>query len=911
MIALLSLLIFILAGVIWSSAAGLATNTVQPAEDGQALSVDQVVITDSTSGTDHASNTGQPPNRNQPTDTASQSPESDTSPSSGTAIPGHPGLSMEASFGYDGVITYLRKLPLRVTLYNDSPNSVDFAGVLAMNVFRNERQYDRYELPVTVAAGAVVEAEMLVELTMRQARYEVELLVNDKPIATHPLPHKRLLNPATLLIGTLGGQSLTHFHITSGRDPLKRGELWQTIPLTEKTFPRDEASLRTFAVLAMDGFDARTLDLRQQKALDTWLKNGGIVIVGGAAQAGSGYPYFEKYTGITAGAPFLGEDVTPAILSWLKSAEKPHGEEMMLVKIWDGKNTVVGAEATLAGERAEIPLIDVCTVRQGYVMTIAFSLSDKPLTTWQGNMVLWQRIMLAAVGGHYRQVMDAQANYYGRGYEYINESILSGIEVRNDSSFAAPLVLLIAFVLLVGLGSYMVLKKKDKREWMWVSIPLFSILFAVGFLLISNGSVLKQPVLVVSDYISQSAEGVVTEKASVSVAVDERRPVFISVEEGEITHGADGSFYYGEMNVSTPPAELRYTHWLGSPSGMIFPGVQPWRAQSLLVKGTNPPQLNVNGSCWFEEDGLHIRLKNEGTLTLSKGHVITSYGYCSAEELLPGQSADYLIKNADAATRRKVQSFNGNGNCPILDGVLFTKEQQVYNEIYSLISAIAYPELWTDSDKPVSITQKEYGERVMLHGMYDQMYGIWESSLSVVFHYVTFNDSICQIPFRLDGQTVRRTAQANILDVELAYQPVSPNGYVKYAKGTVPVYTAALDSENIPRQDTQITERYRYFRLTDKPAFCFILPPEARGMDVSGAELAPRYIYGDYAMYVFNHKTREWDELNRKADMKKQLDLKTHLSEEGELFVLFEPALTTDTYADMETPYLTMEGGIR
>ncbi len=43
--------------------------------------------------------------------------------------------------------------------------------------------------------------------------------------------------------------------------------------------------------------------------------------------------------------------------------------------------------------------VDVCPVDGGYVMTAAFSLSDRPLNTWQGNMVLWQRVMLAAIGG--------------------------------------------------------------------------------------------------------------------------------------------------------------------------------------------------------------------------------------------------------------------------------------------------------------------------------------------------------------------------------------------------------------------------------------------------------------------------------------------------------------------------------
>ena len=54
-------------------------------------------------------------------------------------------------------------------------------------------------------------------------------------------------------------------------------------------------------MLAVDGFDMGALTQRQQEALDGWLKDGGVAIVGGGAKAAENFGFFEKYTGISAG----------------------------------------------------------------------------------------------------------------------------------------------------------------------------------------------------------------------------------------------------------------------------------------------------------------------------------------------------------------------------------------------------------------------------------------------------------------------------------------------------------------------------------------------------------------------------------------------------------------------------------
>ncbi len=817
----------------------------------------------------------------------------------------YPGLSMEAMLGYDGMITFLRYIPLKVTLKNEG---ADFSGMLSMKVNRNDVQFDLYEIPVSVASGAVVEADTLVQLSTKQQEYVVELTVDKAVVASYRITPTRIINPEALLVALLSNtpQSLSHLQIYDAKDQLRRGELWQTVPLTAATFPTDASMMESFSFLAVDGVDVSTLSQAQQTVLNNWLQKGGIVILGGAAQASAGYPYFQKWTGISAGELSQSADVTPALLSYVKAAEKPFGEQMVLCEMQGAGNVAV---------KAEQPILDITPVGNGYVMTAAFSLSDRPLNNWQSRNVLWQRLMLTAMASGYQQKVDAQRNLYGRETEYLYQSVMGHIEIPNDSSFLFPLLLLLLFVVLVGFGSYWYLKKKDKREWMWITIPAFSVLFAIAFLILSQATTLKQPVLAISDYFRQDEEGVVTEKAHMVAAVPDAAPMTMAVSDGKfIVADNSNSYYVDETNVPKEPNELRFTYWMGDEPSMTFPAVSPWEGMGIVVQGTHPPQLQIESSCWFENDGLHIQLANKGVYPLKAGHVITSVGYCSVPALLPGQSVDCLLKKLDETDKTKVNVANANGNIPIVDGVMLSKAQQSSSDLYSIFNALTYPEAWANNAHSFPITSKIYQEREMLNGLYDRLYGYWNAGGNGIgneFHYVVFDDSLCTIPVSLNGKAATKSAQSNIVDVVLKYKPISDSGFVKYGKGTIPVYTAQRDESNVLAKESPITERYRSFRLADKPMFCYVLPKEIRAMSISDIEILPEYVYTDYGMKLYNVQTGQWEDIDLKRSFKDQFQLSKHMSETGEIYVQFTLGLIGDAYADMGIPHLILEGAVQ
>ena len=194
-------------------------------------------------------------------------------------------LSLKAQIGYDGLITYLRTMPLTVLVENQGR---DFSGAIAVNLHVSNRYYDRYEFPISVASGAAKQVVLPLVLTMRQESYTVEL-VDEAGVVVMSTETRssQVVDTSVMFVGVLseGDSRLSYMNISNRATPGLGYEAWQTVALNAQTFPENGELLSAFQILVFDGVDARTLTDGQQAALRAWLEDGGIVIVGGGAQA--------------------------------------------------------------------------------------------------------------------------------------------------------------------------------------------------------------------------------------------------------------------------------------------------------------------------------------------------------------------------------------------------------------------------------------------------------------------------------------------------------------------------------------------------------------------------------------------------------------------------------------------------
>ena len=806
-------------------------------------------------------------------------------------------VSMEAAIGYDGVATYVRKLPLTVTITNQGP---DLQGTLAVNLVRSDTAYDRYEMPVTVASGATIQVSMPLVLTRKQKNYAVQLLQGDTVMAEASFAPRNMLNPFGLIVGAItpNPSDLQSMAITQGNDALSRQEYWNVVPLSLDQFPEDGESLRFFDILAIDGVDLTTLSEKQQAAFDQWLKDGGIVIVGGGASGAENLRFFQPYTGISAGAVTKETDISGRLMAQLGISGEGLGENVILTE--------------LVGTSDE--LLNASRVGDGYVITAAFSLTENPLGRWLGSKAIWQRVLLAYAQNAYRNLVNLRMHgNYDTQQVYISQSLNGSIGVPGGEGVFWPLVLLAVFLLLAGVGGYWILKKLDKRDWLWLAVPVLAVATSLAMWGLSGVLSIRQPVAVRYSVVTVDKDGTTDGYTAISVTKAEREPVTVSLTGGGIDMASTASYSYSQDNSGEQREgnQLRYVYRFGETDSITMQQEKAWQMNSLLAR--NVPMADVSGitgRCDWEGDQLVFTVLNGSGVALQEGAILSGYGFVSVPALLPGETARCVLRPmTDDEKARQSGSYQQPK-----DGVMLPesmrRDYSGYDLCYELSSAFLsakQKEKQGDSD---ALSHWSLCFELMTRGE--------NTDLNQTIQYVAFCDQLDQLTILLDGKPVQRQAQMSCIKTNLHYNPIADDGTARFLSGSFPLSSASQTGNEKPVVGEPLNQsNYQSFYLATSPMFAFDISTLPPNLNITALRVYPAYSYFSYEISFYNGQTGQWDVINRyrmdggsnpgQWEMNTLPKLEPYM-QDGYLYVRFDKYGNANDYSEISNPRLDMEG---
>lgn len=823
------------------------------------------------------------------------------------------GVTVSADFGYDGAVTYLSAMPLRVTLKNDG---ADTELTVAIDVDRSSSEYDTYEYPLSLASGAEKQLVIPIMLNYKQKTYTVRVTGKEGLIASVPITPKKVIAPTTLLVGVLSDspQTLSYLNIGTANDQLMRGEVWQTITLTQDTFPDSYELMRAFSFLAVDGVDISQFSDAQRQALQTWLKNGGVAIVGGGTRAVSAYRGFAGMTGITTGAPYSAQGAAQALVDALSDTQFPLTESAASAQ---GTALLSPINGDLAQQIAALDgktLIARSQVGSGLVYTTAFSLSEKPLSGWKGMSCFWQRVLLSTGASAYQSLVDSSSNYYRSSRDYYTDtSMLTTLGIANDESMIYPMLAIAVFLLLAGAGSYLLLKRLDKREWMWLTVPVLSACCVGVLSLMGSRMQLNKPAATAYSIYNISSDGRTSSATMAGVAIAQKENMTVSTRENALVEPSNTyySYYEEDDDTKTYMHSLRYLYTLGEKRAVTFPAAGAWEVQLLYIQPEENPQLNVSASIWWEDDGLHGEIVNNSDYTLDAGYVLTMYGYCTTPRILPGQTAKIAI--VENPSRKEGGAYDGE----MINEKLSSNMSYIDNIIYAALHPFDPQATYDNSNHYQTMTTDEINQLNLRSTLISAVRSNWYSRYQdyndkSLFRYITFNDTLGDVQLTVNGTDVERTAHCAIIDVQIKYIAVSETGHVKVPAGITPYELGALDSQQRPY--SLGVRSSSYFMLRDEPVLCFSLG-QVDGVDVSRLTLTSLTLDGQtygsgVVVRIYDQQAQAWDTVNS-AGMPMTLsedNLGRYMDAQGNVFVRASQQGGRD--GELDTPSLAFEGKV-
>ena len=830
----------------------------------------------------------------------------------------NPDLSIEAALGYGGIVTYTKPVPVEVTLKNSGG---DLDGSVCVNLYRTSSSYDRVEYPLYLPEGSEKRIRFYVMLMMKQDVFTVEYRSGDRTVASVNASPSKAVSPDNCLIGVLSPDpgALSYLNIDAKNDQLLRGEYFQTVPLDTGSFPDTAAALDAFGILAVDGVDLTTLGDAQKAAFGAWLKSGGVVIVGGGAQAATDYPFFEPYTGVSAGELYQAEDITPQLLSSLGETGAALGQGTLLDRLFPGANAVA--------KTADASLVDLFDADSGAIFLAAFELGARPLTDWAGIGTLWQKIMLKNAPHAYTGLFSGSGSKYDNDYRV--SQVLGELPIKNASAPRALIIWLLGgFVAVSGILMYLLLKKLDRRELMWLTMPVCALV--ASFLIFWTGATgdATKPIATSYTWAVVDKEGQSSMTTGVGAATPSREAMRLSVGNGMTLEPSDQNAfednYYDRDTFLKTPSQLRYVRTLGAENSVTLPAQAAWTMNALTATDDRTLEGNVPAAIWMEDDGLHGRVKNGTPYLLTDCAVISSAGYADVGDLAPGQEAEFALlkltdqeadqlktvksgEDYDFAPEGRIIGASPDGTSGYVEvNVIFNAAIMKENRIQDTVQrSAAYDEM---SD----LARAERPARKDLVGMSMEKWayggGWWGGSSDSFFRFYGFSDRLGAVQVTMDGAPVSRTAHIAVVDSEIDYQPVGPTGLAFYPMGQIPARVAAVENDALTLGEEAGNDRS--FRVSANPIFGFVIP-DADKLENPALALQSRYYDQSPVIQLFNAQTGGWDEMNTSFFSLKGDKLSPYLGADGALYVRYSPGPKSDGYQEIATPVISVSGRVK
>jgi hypothetical protein len=534
-------------------------------------------------------------------------------------------VQIAVSTGIGGEYKSSEWVPIEVTVTN---NKEDIEGNLVLELNANQEFTGTYYQPIAVAKGATKKVTLVVPGHGLSSNHYVKLMQNNKEIAKQKIGGRNL-GGDTLLVGVLASDPDTaNFLATlpkeSYRTPVR------VMPLKGEDIPAFVTPLKSLDILVINNFSTDQLSEEQIEAIKDWTREGGMLILAGGA-------HFDKVKGAFS-------SILPVQVEGIEQIEKFNELEVAVNQSIDTELGLTISRATqLKGKTLyqvdKIPLFVVGDAGVGKVLYCAYDLVEEPLASWKGNGELWAGLLLKTKGVTFIDARMGMDEWWP-----LNNAVdrIPSLQLPDITTLA---IFFAMYVLLIGPVLYFILKRKEKREWIWFTVPLLACTVAVGIYM--YGSMERSLNVLVHNvgYVDINNEGYADVKVTSAIFVPRGGDYTMRFKDN--TTVLPFNQHYSPYNQQTSETWFSITP---DQSEVQFRGVEFWSMRKAAIRQSLEDAGQFTSNLTYQGGKLVGTVTNDTRYTLRDVKVFNGRHVQDIDTLAPGDEAIVEI-NFDKAIR--------------------------------------------------------------------------------------------------------------------------------------------------------------------------------------------------------------------------------------------------------------------
>lgn len=526
-------------------------------------------------------------------------------------------FTLDVNVGFDGSYVVQQITPVRGTITNLGE---DFTGELQIKAYTyedNELNYSKYAIyaqPITLAKGTTKQISMDIGMSTIRRSLQISLVDAQGNVVFLKNEPVEAVSPDAIVFGVLTEQPTQLQYISQIEMLYTEENMNQAFFLNADTFPDSEGVLANFHAIVIDDFDTTTLRPEQIDVLRSWVDGGGLLILGTGAHAQkvlSGLDFLPVQIGGSTKLSQV-EDITGKTLSFSSPLQVTDLQAEKIQTVWKSGQTALTSKLEYGG---------------GTVLLHHFALGLAPFSALPERADVLETLYLQTVANAFSS--RVYFDFYQMRYSADHFPALSSGQIW--LIFGAVLV----YILIVGPVLYLVLKKKDRREWGWVVIPALSIVFMAVMFLLTRQSVYQSSLLNTAAIVN-CEQGSTQAKASVAFAMK-------SPHQGDVTFRSENNIpiqpiidrgWYGNY---TNISELEYKVATGENTEVTFYDNMAWASNVLYASKVMDLGGTIESSVHLEDEKIQGELNNQSNVAfddvlLDVGGIVVRIGALGAGE---------------------------------------------------------------------------------------------------------------------------------------------------------------------------------------------------------------------------------------------------------------------------------------
>ena len=583
-------------------------------------------------------------------------------------------IDMKAIAGINGQTKFNRYTPVSITIENGES---DFTGRIQIVLGGSPVEYSE---EVQIAAGATQTYSIPIKNRNDYYNFATVRLLD----AQHNEVLKKVvyisvgsLDIDQMAIGVLSDDHSRMSYLKGINLRLDTSYTTQTIKLDASNIDEKSKNLDMLDIIVINDYNTSQLLPEQLQSIKKWVEQGGTLIVG---------------TGVNANKTLSGlaKDVIPVSAKGTKEQtvnylNEPITLDLAQLEIEDSALQ----DSNQSGNYTD--LYDAFFMGSGRVIVATYDLGLEPMVSYSYNKDLWKQILSQELSGI--SVDDGHYSYWACGRL---AEILSTYLVNSKVLIAIVAI----YIVIMGIATYFILKRKQKKEYIWVVAPILSLVTTGVLYVLSMGSRLESfmvnqlDVVQVDQYQNankishlgvlntQGRELVVTETDDIELSYlgDIDRTHYDEEEEKEITECIQ--YLGGKLQYQTKNCNVYDSHVFVTESRQVE---TPSYEASYLIDGQD----------------CEVRLANQSEQEIKQLLVISNQSVWDLGTLAAGETVEQLLKRKDGKDIYEIMYNNEDEQ---------TNWQSEVNIILEIINDVYYEKYYS---KPIYLAITENQEPVL------------------------------------------------------------------------------------------------------------------------------------------------------------------------------------------------------